>query len=125
MPSCRFSCSARLTPEQFARRLSQYAARLGLDKRVNDKTPYKWCRGSVPRHPWPALTAHLLTDLLGSAISIEDLGWNTVGTADLTCLSADGGLPCPGPWTAPSPPPSESAARSALTYSSCPSPQRH
>jgi tetratricopeptide (TPR) repeat protein len=88
---------ANLTPEELARELSQLAAGLGLDRRLDPKTPYKWFRGAVPRHPWPALTAHLLANRLGTAVSIEDLGWSASGPAGLSFLPADTDLALP--WT--------------------------
>jgi hypothetical protein len=88
---------AGLSPEQFARRLNQRASELGIPNRIDQKTPYKWFRGTLPRQPWPTLTAHLLSARLGWDISVEDLGW-IVGDADLLCVPADSGLALP--WTA-------------------------
>jgi tetratricopeptide (TPR) repeat protein len=87
---------AGLSPEQFARRLSQLAGEQGLARRVDDKTPYKWFRGKIPRHPWPALAAHELSARLGSQVTAEDLGWGA-STAGLQFLAAGAGLDLP--WT--------------------------
>jgi tetratricopeptide (TPR) repeat protein len=87
---------ASLSPEQFAKRLNVQASELGLKHRIDQKTPYKWFRGAVPRQPWPALAAHLLSATLGIDVSSEDLGWGT-RSADLLCVPADIGLALP--WT--------------------------
>ena len=87
---------ASLSPEQFAKRLNVQASELGLKHRIDQKTPYKWFRGAVPRQPWPTLAAHLLSGTLGIEVSPEDLGWGT-GNADMLCVPADTGLVVP--WT--------------------------
>jgi tetratricopeptide (TPR) repeat protein len=87
---------ASLSPEQFAKRLNVQASELGLRHRIDQKTPYKWFRGAVPRQPWPTLAAHLLSGTLGIEVSPEDLGWGT-GNADMLCVPADIGLVLP--WT--------------------------
>ncbi|HXS65052.1 MAG TPA: tetratricopeptide repeat protein [Streptosporangiaceae bacterium] len=87
---------ASLSPEQFAKRLNVQASELGLKQRIDQKTPYKWFRGAVPRQPWPTLAAHLLSATLGIEVSSEDLGWG-VGNADMLCVPADVGLVLP--WT--------------------------
>src|SRR5262249_47497231 len=48
---------AGLSPEAFARQLNTLARELGIPRQMSEKNPYKWFRGSVPREPWPALTA--------------------------------------------------------------------
>src|SRR5579863_7133175 len=88
---------ANLTPEQFARRLNRLAAEQGLARRVDDKTPYKWCRGSIPRPPWPALAACELSSQLGTHVTVEDLGWSNDSTAGPRFLAADADLDLP--WT--------------------------
>jgi len=88
---------AGLSPEQLARRLNQHAAELGLPNRIDPKTPYKWLRGTVPRPPWPALVAHILSSRLGGTIDAGDLGWS-VRESDVLCVPADTGLVLP--WTA-------------------------
>ncbi len=90
---------ADLSPEQFARRLSQLAADFGLARRIDDKTPYKWLRGAVPRHPWPVLAAQLLTSRLGTPVTAHALGWDNGGPAGRQYLPADAGLALP--WTVP------------------------
>lgn len=87
---------ACLSPEQFAKRLNVQASELGLKHRIDQKTPYKWFRGAVPRQPWPTLAAHLLSATLGIDVSTEDLGWGA-GNADMLCVPADVGLELP--WT--------------------------
>jgi tetratricopeptide (TPR) repeat protein len=87
---------ASLSPEQFAKRLNAQASELGLKHRIDQKTPYKWFRGAVPRQPWPTLAAHLLSRTAGIEVSPEDLGWGT-GNADMLCVPADVGLVVP--WT--------------------------
>jgi tetratricopeptide (TPR) repeat protein len=87
---------ACLSPEQFAKRLNVQASELGLKHRIDQKTPYKWFRGAVPRQPWPALAAHLLSATLGIEVSSEDLGWGA-GNTDVLCVPADVGLALP--WT--------------------------
>ncbi len=88
---------ADLSPEQFARRLSQLAGEQGLAWRVDDKTPCKWFHGKIPRHPWPALAAHELSARLGTQVTAEDLGWGRSATAGLQFLAAGAGLDLP--WT--------------------------
>jgi hypothetical protein len=75
---------ANLSPEQLARELRQLAA--DLARRLNDKSPYKWFRGAVPRHPWPDPVAHLLTDRHGSqrrgpGLTASALEWLTAPPA--------------------------------------------
>ena len=79
---------ASLSPEQFAKRLNVQASELGLKHRIDQKTPYKWFRGAVPRQPWPALAAHLLSVTLGIDVSTEDLGWGA-GHTDMLCVPAE------------------------------------
>jgi tetratricopeptide (TPR) repeat protein len=88
---------ADLSPEQFARRLSRLAAEQGLNRRLSDKTPYKWLRGSIPRQPWPALAVHELSSRLGTRLTAADLGWSEPGSAGPELLLADAGLD--HPWT--------------------------
>jgi hypothetical protein len=94
---------ADLSPEELARRLNVLASEVGLRRTIDEKTPYKWLRGSVPRHPWPALTIHLLSSRLGTAVAAGDLGWPgsraDPGWAAPACLPADAGLDLP--WTVP------------------------
>jgi tetratricopeptide (TPR) repeat protein len=94
---------ADMSPEQLAGRLNALASEAGLRRTIEAKTPYKWLRGAVPRHPWPALTAHLLSARLGTAVTAEDLGWPGTrpapGGAGPGCLPADAGLDLP--WTVP------------------------
>ncbi len=87
---------AGLSTEQLARRLNQQAAELGLPNRIDQKTPYKWFRGAVPRAPWPMLVARYLSGQLGSEISPEDLGW-TASSEGILWVPADTGLVVP--WT--------------------------
>jgi hypothetical protein len=88
---------ASMSPEQFARRLNRYAAQLGSPNRIDPKTPYKWLRGTMPREPWPALAAAILSTELGCHIRAEDLGWKRSSNAVLY-LPADTGLELP--WSA-------------------------
>ena len=88
---------ADLTPETLAQRLNTLARELGLSRQMDQKTPYKWLRGSEPRHPWPALTAHILSARLGTPITTQDLG----------CRTARRTRPAPSPtpaWHCPGPP---------------------
>jgi hypothetical protein len=87
---------ADLTPETLARRLNALARELGLSRQLDQKTPYKWLRGSAPRDPWPALTAHILSRRLGTPITAQDLGWQG-SPVDPACPPADTGLALP--WT--------------------------
>ncbi|MGH3826594.1 MAG: hypothetical protein ACRDQX_05390 [Pseudonocardiaceae bacterium] len=59
----------RCKPEVLARKLNSVAARHGRPERIHAKTPYKWLRGDLPRTPWPALTATLLTDEFGRPLT--------------------------------------------------------
>lgn len=86
---------ADLSPETLARRLNALASELGLNRRITEKTPYKWLRGSVPREPWPAVVVHLLSGCLGTPVSLEDLGWSS--RAGMVLPPADSGLTLP--WT--------------------------
>src|SRR5579863_3323794 len=87
---------ADLSPEGLARQLNVLAREAGVSRQVDAKTPYKWLRGSVPRHPWPALTAHVLSGRLGTTIAAGDLGWDS-SPAGPGCQPADNGLALP--WT--------------------------
>lgn len=82
-------------PEQLARRLNEYAERQGRTARLHLKTPYKWRQGDQPRHPWPVLTAALLSEQLQRSVSPEELGWRYDGHE---ALPASTGLVLP--WTA-------------------------
>jgi tetratricopeptide (TPR) repeat protein len=88
---------AGISPEQLARRLNQQAAGLGLPNRIDQKTPYKWFRGTQPRPPWPALVAQLLSSQLGIEVNASDLGWKS-DDSGILCVSANSGLILP--WTA-------------------------
>jgi hypothetical protein len=67
---------AGLTAGRLAQRLNATAAAMGLREQVHPKTPYKWVRlGEVPRPPWPALCAQLLSQELGRQVTPGDLGW--------------------------------------------------
>lgn len=88
---------ARLSPERLARQLNRKAAEMGLPNRVDEKTPYKWFKGTVPRFPWPTMVASLLSTLLRAEVTIDDLGWN-IGKEDVLCVPASSGLLVP--WTA-------------------------
>jgi len=88
---------AGLSPEQFARRLNKYAAELGLQNRIDQKTPYKWFRGVTPREPWPALAAAVLGAELATDVLVEDLGWKA-SARGIAYVSANAGLLLP--WTA-------------------------
>jgi tetratricopeptide (TPR) repeat protein len=100
---------AGLSPEAMAKRLNALASELGLDRRLTEKTPYKWLRGSVPRDPWPAVVAHLLSSRLGIPVTVEDLGWSS-SRACLALRPADSGLALP--WTA------QGARTAAITVAS-------
>lgn len=71
----RLLSDSGLTPEEFARQLTEYAGSHGRRNRLHPKTPYKWRRGERPGRPWPTLTALLLSDLLGRTVTVADLGW--------------------------------------------------
>jgi hypothetical protein len=88
---------ADLSPEAMARQLNSLARGLGMTRELNEKTPYKWLRGSVPRDPWPALVAHFLSVRLGVPVAAADLGWDKA-RPDLFLRPADCGLTMP--WTA-------------------------
>ncbi|MER6103738.1 hypothetical protein ABT115_15775 [Streptomyces sp. NPDC001832] len=91
---------AGLTSGRFAQRLNKYAAAMGRQERVHVKTPYKWIKkGEVPRPPWPALCAQLLSQDLGRPVTPADLGWPDDDTAEHlsaidepTTWDADGAL---------------------------------
>ncbi|MFJ4966028.1 hypothetical protein ACIP6P_26885 [Streptomyces sp. NPDC088729] len=90
---------AGLTSGRFAQRLNRYAEAAGHREQVHIKTPYKWIKkGEVPRPPWPALCAQLLSQELGRLVTPGDLGWPDDGAgAELTALvrgtwDADGAL---------------------------------
>jgi hypothetical protein len=91
---------AGLSPEKFARRLSRLAADQGVAGPLDAKTPYKWLRGSVPRHPWPELAACELTARLGTRVTAADLGWASDRVAGQPFLPAGAGLE-DLPWTVP------------------------
>lgn len=88
---------AQLTPEQLAGKLNRAANEIGLAARIDRKTPYKWLRNGTPRSPWPALTAAVLTEQLGTPITAGDIGWSSP-TNELQFVSAASGLDVP--WTA-------------------------
>jgi hypothetical protein len=88
--------SADLSPEHLARRLNRQAGQVGIAKRVDPKTPYKWLRGSQPRSPWPDLTAAVLTHALGRTVDVAELGW--ASSEGVLSVPADTGLSLP--WTA-------------------------
>jgi tetratricopeptide (TPR) repeat protein len=87
---------ADLSPEQLARRLNRQASHLGVARRVDPKTPYKWLRGAKPRAPWPALLVSVLASELRRPVSLGDLGWQP-GHGDAVTVPADSGLT--HPWT--------------------------
>lgn len=87
---------AGLSPEQLARRINQQAADLGLPNRIDQKTPYKWFRGGLPRVPWPTLVARVLSSQLGTDVSPADLGWES-NSGGILWVPADAGLAWP--WT--------------------------
>ena len=83
-------------PEQFGRRLNEFAARQGRPERIHLKTPYKWLAGDVPRAPWPTLVPALLGELTGSPVTAAALGWPD---QEPVAVPADAGLILP--WTPP------------------------
>jgi len=91
----RLLAETGLAPESFARRLNDYAERQGRPDRMHLKTPYKWKKGDRPTRPWPTLAAVLLTQLLGRAVTCDELGWPDDG---FEALPASAGLVLP--WTA-------------------------
>jgi tetratricopeptide (TPR) repeat protein len=82
---------AGLSPEKLARQLNLLASELGVPRKLDEKTPYKWFRGAMPREPWPVLTAQLLSSRLGTSITAGDLGWDT-SPPGMTCPPADSGV---------------------------------
>jgi hypothetical protein len=60
--------------ESFARRINAY---LPGNRQINQTTPYGWRdRGRLPRDPRVARAAcEVLTNALGSSVSLDDLGW--------------------------------------------------
>jgi tetratricopeptide (TPR) repeat protein len=82
---------AQLTPERLATRLNQHAKQLGLVARMNIKSPYKWFRGTVPRAPWPTLICTILSERIGVAITVSDIGWQKVDVG-LNYVPATNGL---------------------------------
>jgi hypothetical protein len=50
------------SPERLARGLNTFAEWQGLPDRIHPKTPYKWAAGDIPRSPWRAVTAAVLTE---------------------------------------------------------------
>lgn len=90
----RLLIESGLTPEAYARRLNECAARHGLRNRLHPKTPYKWRRGVVPGRPWPTLAAQLLSELLGRTITVADLGW-----PDDICEAVPASTGLVLPWT--------------------------
>jgi len=83
-----------LRPEQFGRRLNEFAGQQGRPERIHLKTPYKWLAGDVPRAPWPTLVPALLGELTGTPLTAADLGWPDQEPA---AVPADAGLILP--WT--------------------------
>jgi hypothetical protein len=82
-------------PERLARRLNAFTAQQGIAERIHPKTPYKWVTGDVPRPPWRALTAALLSEVLHRPVTTAELGWPA---DDLEYAAADAGLALP--WDA-------------------------
>lgn len=76
-------------PERLARRLNDFTAQQGIAERIHPKTPYKWVAGDIPRPPWRALTAALLSEVLHRQVTMAELGWPS---DDLEYASADAGL---------------------------------
>lgn len=85
---------AQLAPEQLARHLNRMSQQMGRKGRVDQKTPYKWLKGAIPRDPWPALAAAVLSQRLRTEIQPRDIGWPTNGPG-LIFVSASSGLEVP------------------------------
>ena len=83
------------SPETFARQLNRFAHTNQVNRRIHEKTPYKWLRGRQPQQPWPALIAAFLSTRTGTALTPADLGWNDSTT--VVFVPADDGLSLP--WT--------------------------
>jgi tetratricopeptide (TPR) repeat protein len=78
------------SPEQLASHLNAFARAHGLRVEVSLKAPYHWLSGARPRDPLPSLVAALLTQSLGTTITIDNLGWRKEGQRAFTM--ADHGL---------------------------------
>ncbi len=83
------------TPQRLGHRLNAFAAQQQIPDRIHHKTPYKWVAGDVPRPPWRALTAALLSEVTRREVTVDQLGWPA---DDLECVPADSGLLVP--WDA-------------------------
>jgi hypothetical protein len=55
------------------------AGRHGLDLRYDQASVYWWLRGRVPADPVPGLLAEILSDWLGRAVQVADLGFTDPG----------------------------------------------
>ncbi|HEY3872132.1 MAG TPA: hypothetical protein VGM10_27475 [Actinocrinis sp.] len=78
------------SPEGLARRVNTLAISSGLNRRIHEKTPYKWLRGDCPRSPIAELAVHVLNEALPEPLGAQELGWTT--SAQSAFLPADAGL---------------------------------
>jgi hypothetical protein len=61
-------------PETLARRLNAALARSGADRRIHDKTPYRWIsRGELPHGEVPDLVVQVLAGALGADVTYEQV----------------------------------------------------
>ncbi|GAA1650406.1 hypothetical protein [Actinoplanes couchii] len=82
-------------PETLARRLNTVLASNGSDRRIHDKTPYRWIRGEVPHGEVPDLVVQILAGTQGTELTYEQV-WNRARTRGPAPLRADHG--CGLPW---------------------------
>ncbi|GIF01547.1 hypothetical protein [Paractinoplanes rishiriensis] len=82
-------------PETLARRVNAALARSGADRRVHEKTPYRWIsRGELPHGEVPDLVVQVLAGALGAEIAYEQV-WARPRTRARPPLRADHGNDLP------------------------------
>jgi hypothetical protein len=82
-------------PEALARRLNAALAQNGADRRIHEKTPYKWiARGEVPHGDVPDLVIHVLATALDTELDYEDV-WGGARQRPQLALCADDGMDLP------------------------------
>src|SRR5690606_26044574 len=68
------------SPEGLARRVNAALRQYPGKRRIHEKTPYKWLRGTSPRAPIPDVVVGLLAQALQRPISFDTV-WSAAATS--------------------------------------------